>query len=280
MATKKKAEKKPIKKFKALPAPSGSSAFLGPVAPGAAVEIDPQLLLMTAVQSGAPIDVIERLMDLRRKLKAEEAEVQYREAMASFQSECPIIPKKKVVKNKPEKGGGERYRYAPIEDIVKIVKPIMVKHGFSYKTETNLLDRGAKMAIEAVVVATHVAGHSERSSFTIEVEKSDFMTDSQSFGSAQTFAQRYAFRNAFGIVTGGEDDDGNWGESQAKRKDAEEKISKLPDKIKSGFRILGYTPKTAYAFCEKFGWDNRVIDKEIEKIITANEKIAEWKNGK
>jgi hypothetical protein len=51
-------------------------------------------------------------------------------------------------------------------------------------------------------------GHSQESDFTVPIDEKAFMNAPQKVASALTFAKRYAFCNAFGILTGDEDNDG------------------------------------------------------------------------
>jgi hypothetical protein len=50
------------------------------------------------------------------------------------------------------------------------------------------------------------------------------------------------------------------------KQEAMEKIAALPDHIKEGFRIIGYTSKAVYEMCVKCGWDNEKISSEISRL--------------
>ena len=122
--------------------------------------------------------------------------------MAQFQAQCPTIEKTKEVKTR---GGMVAYKYAPIESIVAQVKRPLQNNGFSYKTQIDLTPNGVK----ATVRVTHAAGHSEDTSMEVPLgNKTEIMSLSQVTAAASTFAKRYAFCNAFGILTGDEDTDG------------------------------------------------------------------------
>jgi len=58
-----------------------------------------------------------------------------------------------------------------------------------------------------VIIVHHDAGHEEESSFSVPIDTESFMNAPQKVGSARTFAMRYAYCNAFGILTSDEDDD-------------------------------------------------------------------------
>lgn len=154
-----------------------------------------------AIANNVPVETMERLLAMRKELKAEQAREAYIAAMAKFQAECPIIEKKKEVNN------NDRivYKYAPIESIVSQVKDPLKDNGFSYSTNMKLSNN----EVTASVKVQHIKGHSEVTDMTVPLgSKTAVMSDSQVVAAASTFAKRYAFLNAFGILTGDEDNDG------------------------------------------------------------------------
>lgn len=159
---------------------------------------DAEGLIKTAIKQKVPVETMERLLVMRRELKAEWAKEQYDKAMAAFQSECPVIEKKKKVSF-----GTTNYSYAPLEEIVEQVKELLSKNGFSYTFDT----KEGENAIKVICYAKHIAGHSESSSLEIEVDGASKMNKTQQYGSANSYGKRYAFCNAFGILTGDEDTD-------------------------------------------------------------------------
>lgn len=163
----------------------------------------PEALIRLAIEKGASVEALERLMAIRRELKAEAAKEAFFAALSQFQSECPTIEKTKKVLNKD--GKSVRYAYAPLESIVQQVSTHLKANGFSYTLDSQV-EVGS---VKAVCVAHHVAGHSETFTFAVPVDNDAYMSPAQRVGSALTFASRYAFRNAFGILTGDEDDDAN-----------------------------------------------------------------------
>ena len=155
-----------------------------------------------AIAQNLPVETMERLFALRERVKAESAREAFIGAMAKFQSECPVIVKTKEVYTK---SGGKAYAYAPIESIVSQVKDALASNGFSYSTNMEMLETGVKVTIKV----QHVLGHSELTEMTVPLgSKTAVMSDSQVVAAASTFAKRYAFLNAFGILTGDEDNDG------------------------------------------------------------------------
>jgi hypothetical protein len=172
-------------------------------APQAPVVVNgPDALLLQAIQSGVTVEVVERLLALKERMEATAAKQAFNKSMADFQAECPVIKKTKAVKTK---SGAEAYRYAPIESVVKQVKDIIQNHGFRYSTSMEITEVGVK----ATCRVTHALGHSEDTPMEVPLgNKTDIMSQSQVVAAAQTFAKRYAFLNAFGIMTADEDTDG------------------------------------------------------------------------
>lgn len=159
-------------------------------------------LISQGIEKGLTVDTMERLLAMRKDLKAEWAKEQFNTAMAGFQAECPTIQKTKEVK---DTYGKVLYSYAPIESIVNQIKGLLQKHGFSYSTSMEVLPDGVKVCVKTI----HTAGHTEESCMQVPLgTKTGIMSASQQTAAAQTFAKRYAFLNAFGILTGDEDNDG------------------------------------------------------------------------
>jgi len=157
-------------------------------------------LLSQAVKQGASVETMEKLLAMRRELKAEFAKEAFDKAMADFQKECPVIKKKKA--GGKTNSGQVGYMYAPLESIVEQVKGLLHDHGFSYSIQTKTGDK----KVTAICTAKHVNGHSESSDMEIPLGgKTGIMSDSQVTAAAITFAKRYAFCNAFGILTGDAD---------------------------------------------------------------------------
>jgi hypothetical protein len=120
--------------------------------------------------------------------------------MAAFQAECPIIEKTSQVAF-----GTTHYSYAALDEIVRAVKGLLAKNGFSYTFDTQKTDK----TITTFCKVKHKAGHMEVSQAEIDIDTNSKMNISQKDGAANSYGKRYAFCNAFGILTGDEDTDAN-----------------------------------------------------------------------
>lgn len=172
-------------------------------APTLAGPLDASGLIAKAIEHHVGIDTLERLLALRERLKAEQAREAFFRALAAFQGECPVIGKSKAVTIQPQSGRGYSYRYAPLDVIVEQVRPYLQANGLSYTIKTRQ-DAGS---LTAICEAHHEAGHTEPSELTVPIDQAARMNDTQKVGAARTYAMRYAFCNAFGILTGDEDTD-------------------------------------------------------------------------
>jgi hypothetical protein len=171
-----------------------------PVLPTSGDNIDN--LIAMAVQSQASVENLERLLAMRRELKAEYALTQYNKAMAAFQAACPIIKKNKMV---PTNDGRVGYKYAPLDAIISQVKGLLQQHGFSYTIDIEEQSNGQ---LTSLCIVNHVDGHSKVSRYPVVLsDGTRMMTPTQVTAAALTFAKRYAFCDAFGIMTGDDDND-------------------------------------------------------------------------
>jgi hypothetical protein len=230
-----------------------------------------ELLISRAIDNKLPVDTMERLLAMREKMKAEYAKEEYNRAMAAFQGECPVIEKTKEVKTR---AGIVAYKYAPIESIVEQVKPYLQKHGFSYSSNMELLESGVKVTIKI----THELGHSEISEMEVPLgNKTDIMSASQVVAAAQTFAKRYAFCNAFGILTGDEDTDARPEQKEPVRQptDIEAKKIRILELLKS----LGIDTKDRIIILDKIkeltgleATDEANADEIISRLQVVNDE--------
>ena len=167
------------------------------------VSVDPGAMIAKAIDKGLPLESLERLLAMRRELKAEWAREQFFRALSTFQKFCPTIIKSSKVDFTSKKGTRTRYNYAPLDEIVEKVKELLESNGFSYTIKTEQ----TKDEVTAICEAHHVEGHTEVTRFAIPIDHEAFMNDAQKVASAMTYSKRYAFCNAFGIMTGDADDD-------------------------------------------------------------------------
>jgi len=237
--------------------------------------VDAMTLLSRAVDANLPLETMERLLTMRREMKAEWAQEQFLAALTGFQHDCPVIAKEKRVKNKKKQDEAEatvRYAYAPMEEGSK---ESMEKWGFSYTFDNDQ----APGSYTAICEAHHKDGHTRKTKFTVPIDAEAFMSAPQKIGAACTFADRYAFKNAFGIVTKGEDTDAVAPEEERKPLQAPQA---KPQQAKSSAPIpaafVEVKPGSKAEFDQLLGTMEKApgIDKLVV-LFTENEKI-DWRH--
>lgn len=162
-----------------------------------------QQLLHLAIEKGAGVDALEKLVGLHERVTAREAALEFARQLADFQANCPPIGKVKTADIMTRSGGKYSYTYAPLEEIVRVVKPLLVARGFSYGWDSDVT--GAQLKVTATL--RHVNGHFVTASFTLPIENASAMSPQQKVGAALTFAQRKTLESVLGLNTTEEDSD-------------------------------------------------------------------------
>ena len=160
-------------------------------------------LIEIAVEKGADITQLEKLMDLQERYEANQAKKDFNEAMSKFQSLLPTIEKSGIVDYTTNKGR-TYYDYAKLEDIAKAIRPALKETGISYRF-TQTQNQGW---ITVTCIVTHASGHSETSELTSQPDVSGGKDPLKAIASAISYLRRYTLTGSLGIVVGGEDDDG------------------------------------------------------------------------
>lgn len=161
---------------------------------------DPMELLSMAVEQGADPDKLGQLMELQRQWQADRAAETFADRLAAFQAECPQIEKKRGADFK----GQHAYNFASLDDIMRIVQPILAKHGLTvgFSAETN--DAGTLVTVECRV---RCGSHVEVTRSTFPLPDSMRVNKTQQMGAALSYAKRYALCAALNIIVTDEDRD-------------------------------------------------------------------------
>jgi len=232
-------------------------------------EKNPATLITLAIKQKVPVKTLERLMALQERWEKNEAKKEYDDAMSKFQAQCPIIKKDKSVLEKDKRS--VRYKYAPLDSIVEQTKGYISENGLSYTIRTESDDK----FLTATCRVTHRAGHSEDFNFKVPIGIESFMSDVQKYGARLTFAKRYVFCNAFGILTGDEDNDAVEENKEQKTQSGLETLIKMIEtadiqtleefktKMEKSYK---YTPNQKKQFIE-------LVDKKIIEINKEQETV-------
>lgn len=158
----------------------------------------PADLLRIAVETGADLDRLEKLMALQERWEANEARKAYVAAMTAFKAEPLEIFKKKTVEF-----SGTKYNHAELSDVTEVVCPAMAKHQLSHRWDVT--QAGDRITVDCVI--THVLGHSEKVTMEAMPDSSGKKNAIQQVASTISYLQRYTLLAATGVATKGMDDD-------------------------------------------------------------------------
>jgi hypothetical protein len=159
-------------------------------------EARPQMtMLERAVENGASIEILTKLMDLQERHERNQARRAFDTAVANAKAEMPV-----VVKNREGHNGK---RYADFAAIAKAVDPVITAHGLSYRFRITQTDK-----ITVTCVLSHEAGHAEETTLSGPADASGSKNAIQAIGSTLSYLQRYSLVAALGLAVA-EDDDGH-----------------------------------------------------------------------
>ena len=166
--------------------------------------INIEALINKAVDSKAAVEVVKELRAMLREDQEIAAKQAFDDAMSAFQSKCPVIIKGKGV---PDRSGSIAYKFAPIEKIEEVIRPIEREFGFTHTFNQDVTSQPGWVIASCKV--THSLGHSRESVGKFPLgTKTAIMSDTQQYAAALTFANRRVLGNAYGLVFAGEDKDG------------------------------------------------------------------------
>lgn len=121
------------------------------------------------------------------------------QALSAFQGDMPTVPKTKTATIPTKGGGGYKYQYADLADIMTAAGPLLAKHGLAFTTMPRILDNG-RMILDAKLI--------HESDGVISGSLPIMDGSPQQIGSALTYMRRYLLGCLTGIVTD-DDDDGH-----------------------------------------------------------------------
>ncbi len=169
-----------------------------------ATSVEPSRLLQIAVEQGADIDKLTRLMELQERWEASIARKAFNAAFAAFKAEGVRIVKNIDVKDGPLKGK----RYADLFAVVDTLTPVLSRHGLSASWK---LTKDERDWLEVTCVLAHVGGHAETVSMGGPPDAGGAKNQIQARASCQSYLRRYTFLAITGMAAADEDDDGNGG---------------------------------------------------------------------
>jgi hypothetical protein len=174
-------------------------------APPPALAASPMELLSRALERGADLAMVEKLMDLAERQEKNEARRAFNEALAAAKAEIPTIKKNRRVGFESRREGGARtdYSHEDMAEIAKVVAPILSRHGLSYRFRTHY-EPGHPVTVTCII--SHKLGYSEENTLPAPPDNSGNKNSIQAIGSTVTYLQRYTLKAALGLAAENDDD--------------------------------------------------------------------------
>lgn len=165
-------------------------------------DASPMSRMMQALDRGASLEQIEKMMQLQERWEANEARKAYNTAFANFKAEAVRIVKNREVTDGPLRGKA----YAELHSVVDALTPALSRHGLSASWR---LTKDEPQWMEVTCTLRHVNGHEETVSMGGPPDAGGAKNAIQARASTKSYLERYTLKAICGVAEGGDDDDGN-----------------------------------------------------------------------
>lgn len=148
------------------------------------------------------VAAFKELVILSEHMEDRKSERNFAAAFAALQAEIETIQATTII---PSKDGSMRSSFAPFEEIDKQVRPLCLKHGFTYSFSEGAFQQAK---ITKICRLQHADGHSRENPYSVRIGSGPpGASESQADGSAHSYAKRGALCDALNIVVHGIDND-------------------------------------------------------------------------
>ncbi|MBY0515119.1 MAG: ERF family protein [Gemmataceae bacterium] len=156
----------------------------------------PMQLMQQAIAAGITPDQLGKMLDLQERHERNQAAKAFGEALARFQSLCPVIKKRRKA------GTGKfTYTYAGYDDIHFEIRALLAAGGLTVAFDSEPTNGGL-----AVTCRVQHGTHVQPTRVVIPLPQMS-VSNTQQFGAAMQYGKRYALCAALNIVVSDEDDD-------------------------------------------------------------------------
>jgi hypothetical protein len=211
-----------------------SGAAIAPVSDSSALI---HIIERAARDPSVDLDKLERLIAMRERIEAREADRAFDQAMSRCQSEMRPVA---ADANNPQ----TRSKYASYFALDRALRPIYTAHGFALSFDTG--DGAPDQHVRVICRVSHSGGQARI--YRIDMPNDgkgakggDVMTRTHATGSAATYGSRYLLRMIFNVAVGGDDDDGN-------KSGADDRLS--PDQVAALKKLIEDTGGDVAKFCK------------------------------
>jgi hypothetical protein len=157
-------------------------------------------VLKQAIEKGAPVDTLERLLTLEMKYRAWQAELAYQQDFLAFKQEPGLkILRDEIVEYENKRGGGiTKYAFSPLDRAEAVLIPLLAKHNFTHHWRTEPQPNGWT---KVTAVIKHILCHENDSASLLgPPDMTGNKNGHQAIGSNVSYLERYTLCAACGIT--------------------------------------------------------------------------------
>lgn len=214
----------------------------------------PDSLLLLAVEQGADLDKLEKLMDLKERHDAGIARKEYFQAVAAFKAD-PIV----IIKDKVNSQYGSRYTSKG--NLVNTVNVQLSKFGLTARWDVHQEAED----ITVTCILSHAEGHSEQVSLTAPPDESGSKNKIQQIKSTKTYLEIATYEAVTGVAS--TDDPGDTDGNMPQETITDEQVANLESLISE----VGANKKQFLKFLQR----EKLGDLPASKYENAVERLQE-----
>ena len=221
------------------------------------------LIEKIALMPDSATDNLEKLYEMHKEQQDREAEVIFNQAFVAAQMEMPIIIKDAI-------NDQTHSKYAKLQTISKLIKPVYTKHGFGMIG--GMAESPLENHIRVTISLIHSGGHSKPYYYDMAIDDKGIKgsvnkTQPHAIGSSTAYATRY-LKCLIWDVQIAEDNDGNGDDKLI----SVDQVTEITDKIKEHVDDPG-----GFAEYWKFNSVDEIKARDYNKIMANLRGLA---NGK
>lgn len=180
--------------------------------------LTPNDMLSIAVQRGATVEELDRLITLVERMRGIEAHQAFTRAMVQFKQNPPTIQKTRTASVNSTRADAKdknySYKYANLADVCNGI--IVQLAGLGISHDHAFQQDGTAITVKCTL--THELGHTKSAQLTAHLDTSGGKNSLQGLGSATSYLERYTLLGVCGLALDDEqDDDGAAGITQDER---------------------------------------------------------------
>lgn len=161
-----------------------------------------QVIATAVMDPRCDVTKMQALLDMQRQIEDRDSMKEFNRNFIALQEELPTIRQDgKIVIPGKEGRAGQATPYATFNSIMKVIKPLLVKHGFALSF---LTEPAAERLLVKGLLEGH--GHHRSTAFPLPAETSGSKNNVQGWGSSMSYGKRYCTIALLNIVSEAKED--------------------------------------------------------------------------